>query len=87
MLSSDWLEKIPVMKEPIKSFCFHHKTWCGGGVGGLAINPYVVDVVAGEITLIAVGPLTNVGMAMRMDETFASNLKELYIMGGNTEGI
>ena len=25
-------------------------------------------------------------MAMRLDSQFASNLKELYIMGGNTEG-
>ena len=34
----------------------------------------------------ALGPLTNVAMAMRLDRQFASNLKELYIMGGNTEG-
>ena len=41
----------------------------------------------GEITLVALGPLSNVAMAMRLDSQFASNLKELYIMGGNTEGI
>ena len=40
----------------------------------------------GEITLISLGPLTNVAMAMRLDKQFASNLRELYIMGGNTEG-
>lgn len=34
----------------------------------------------------ALGPLTNVAMAMRLDRHFASNLKALYIMGGNTEG-
>lgn len=41
----------------------------------------------GDIILIALGPLTNVAMAMRLDDQFASNLKELYIMGGNVEGI
>jgi len=41
----------------------------------------------GEITLVALGPLTNVALAMRLDVHFASNLKALYIMGGNTEGV
>lgn len=36
----------------------------------------------GEITLVAVGPLTNVALAMRLDHTFASSLKRLVIMGG-----
>lgn len=40
----------------------------------------------GEITLIALGPLTNLALAIRLDDQFASKLKELYIMGGNTEG-
>lgn len=39
-----------------------------------------------EITLVALGPLTNLALAMRLDDQFASNLKELYIMGGNVEG-
>lgn len=36
----------------------------------------------GEITLVAVGPLTNVALAMRLDHTFAASLKRLVIMGG-----
>jgi purine nucleosidase len=36
----------------------------------------------GEITLVAVGPLTNVAMAIRKEPKFAKSLKELVIMGG-----
>ena len=36
----------------------------------------------GEITLVAVGPLTNVALALALDPTFASGLRELVIMGG-----
>jgi len=36
----------------------------------------------GELTLVAVGPLTNVALAMVLDPDFAANLKDLVIMGG-----
>ena len=36
----------------------------------------------GEITLVAIGPLTNVALAIRKDPRFAKSLKELVIMGG-----
>ena len=36
----------------------------------------------GEITLVAIGPLTNVAMAIRKEPSFAKSLKELIIMGG-----
>jgi purine nucleosidase len=36
----------------------------------------------GEITLVAVGPLTNVALAIRKEPKFAKSLKELIIMGG-----
>ena len=36
----------------------------------------------GEITLVAIGPLTNVALAMRKEPKFAKSLKELVIMGG-----
>ena len=35
-----------------------------------------------EITLVAIAPLTNVGMAIRKEPKFAQALKELIIMGG-----
>ncbi len=37
----------------------------------------------GEISLLALGPLTNVATAMLLDPGFADNLKELVIMGGS----
>ena len=36
----------------------------------------------GEITLVAIGPLTNVARAIRADAGFAGNVKRLVIMGG-----
>ena len=36
----------------------------------------------GEITLVAIGPLTNVARAIRADAGFAENVKRLVIMGG-----
>jgi inosine-uridine nucleoside N-ribohydrolase len=36
----------------------------------------------GEITIIALGPLTNIAMAIRQDPDFARNVKKIAIMGG-----
>jgi len=36
----------------------------------------------GEISLLAVAPLTNVATAMMLDESFSKNLRELVVMGG-----
>jgi len=38
-----------------------------------------------KINLVAVGPLTNVALAMKLDPDFSSRLKSLFIMGGNIE--
>jgi inosine-uridine nucleoside N-ribohydrolase len=38
------------------------------------------------ITLIALGPMTNLALACRLDEEFAHNLKELIWMGGTIYG-
>ncbi|MFD4958233.1 nucleoside hydrolase [Microbacterium sp. NPDC058389] len=46
----------------------------------------IVRANPGEITLVAVGPLTNVALAMRLDPGFAGALKSLVIMGGVFEG-
>jgi inosine-uridine nucleoside N-ribohydrolase len=36
----------------------------------------------GQVTILALGPLTNIALAMRMDRSFAQNVKQLVIMGG-----
>ncbi len=53
------------------------------------LNPAVefmietVNANPGEISLLAVAPLTNVATAMMLDKNFASNLGELVVMGGS----
>ncbi|XP_049335525.1 uncharacterized protein si:ch211-201h21.5 isoform X3 [Astyanax mexicanus] len=39
-----------------------------------------------QVSLVALGPLTNLALAVRLDPTFPQKLKNLYIMGGNMEG-
>jgi len=41
----------------------------------------------GEIRLVAVGPLTNVALALGLDPSFLHNLHSLVIMGGTTSSI
>lgn len=41
-----------------------------------------VDANPGQITIIAIGPLTNIAMAIRQDPSFAQNVKQIAIMGG-----
>ena len=42
-----------------------------------------VRMSPGEISLLALGPLTNIATAMMLDPSFAKNLKELVVMGGS----
>lgn len=47
---------------------------------------YLIDEVnnnPGEITIVAIGPLTNVAAAIKKDKNFSKNIKELMIMGGS----
>lgn len=46
---------------------------------------YLIDAFdqsPGEITLVAVGPLTNIAGAIRLDPTISDKIKEIFIMGG-----
>jgi inosine-uridine nucleoside N-ribohydrolase len=36
----------------------------------------------GQVTILGIGPLTNIAMAMRMEANFARSVKQLVIMGG-----
>ncbi|XP_006815591.1 nucleoside hydrolase-like [Saccoglossus kowalevskii] len=49
----------------------------------------LIDLVRqhpGQLTLVALGPLTNLALAARLDSEFSKNIKELILMGGNTAG-
>ncbi|XP_068750044.1 nucleoside hydrolase-like [Montipora capricornis] len=52
-----------------------------------AVNALIrlVNEHPGEITLVAMGPLTNIALACRLDPSICSKLKNLVIMGGNIE--
>ncbi|XP_028259284.1 inosine-uridine preferring nucleoside hydrolase [Parambassis ranga] len=39
-----------------------------------------------QVSLVALGPLTNLALAVRLDPHFPKKLRDLYIMGGNMEG-
>lgn len=39
----------------------------------------------GEISLLALGPLTNLALALRLDESFANHIARLVVMGGAVE--
>ena len=40
----------------------------------------------GELSIVAIGPLTNIAAAVVMDTEFAARVKSLYIMGGSNNG-
>ncbi|TKS74826.1 Inosine-uridine preferring nucleoside hydrolase [Collichthys lucidus] len=54
-----------------------------------AVNAMIrlVNENQNQISLVALGPLTNLALAIRLDPCFPQKLKDLYIMGGNMEGI
>lgn len=40
----------------------------------------------GNVSLICLGPLTNIAMAIKMYPEFMNNVKEFFVMGGNSTG-
>ncbi|KAM6945486.1 inosine-uridine preferring nucleoside hydrolase-like [Aplochiton taeniatus] len=45
----------------------------------------MVNQHPGEVSLVAVAPLTNLALAVKLDPHFPEKLKDLYIMGGNSD--
>jgi len=83
----------PMVREWISAENVH-----GDGVGGLSMDTtgvapedeHAVDALLrltgespGELTVVAIGPLTNIAMAVVKDPTFPGRVKSLYIMGGS----
>ena len=52
-----------------------------------AVNALIrlINEHPGEITLVPIGPLTNIALACRLDPAICSKVKDLVIMGGNIE--
>ncbi|KMQ91371.1 pyrimidine-specific ribonucleoside hydrolase riha, partial [Lasius niger] len=40
----------------------------------------------GNVSVVCLGPLTNIAMAMKMYPEFINNVKEFFVMGGNSTG-
>lgn len=47
----------------------------------------LVNEYPGEITLVALAPLTNIAIALKQDANFGKKLKKVTLMGGNTQGL
>ena len=47
----------------------------------------LADEAPGELTLVAIGPLTNVALATRLDPTLPKKYKRLVVMGGAIHGM
>lgn len=47
----------------------------------------IVKRLPGQVDLICLAPLTNIALASKLDEDFFKNVRGVYIMGGNYEGI
>lgn len=86
----------PILREWVSAEEVH-----GDGAGGLSMEldpsaistEHAVDALIritqespGEVSIIAIGPLTNIATAVVKDRRFVRNVKSLYIMGGSNNG-
>ncbi|XP_075056217.1 uncharacterized protein LOC142141540 [Mixophyes fleayi] len=46
----------------------------------------IINQHEGQVCVVALGPLTNLALAVKMDPTLPKKINKLYIMGGNLEG-
>jgi purine nucleosidase len=85
---------VPLLRPQLDAGDVHGDSGLGGAVlprparvaeDGHAID-YIIDTVGAarrEITLVATGPLTNIGLALRREPRLASWVREFVIMGGS----
>ena len=83
----------PLVKEPFHAEWFHGPDGMGGmnypaperpAADGHAVDELIrrFGEAPGEITLVTLGPLTNIALALRQEPRLAQWVKECYIMGG-----
>ena len=84
----------PLLRPPLQARHVHGETGLGsaklpealsGPAPGHAVD-FLVDTISaapGEITLIAVGPLTNIALALRREPALTSLVRDFVIMGGS----
>ena len=85
--SEPWRKRLD---ESVKNFKLEHlwqneinyKTPVNASINAPAKLVELARTYKNELTICAIGPLTNIAIAMTLDSEFASNLKELVIMGG-----
>ena len=89
---------MPLMHEPTEFARTTYGSWWSddpptpppGGFAEKQVEPtgavqFIIDTVEsqpGEITIVAIGPLTNVAAALRLAPGLAEKIRSLYIMGG-----
>lgn len=85
----------PLLRPALHAGHVHGESGLGGAVlpppqrsaePGHAVD-YILSTIAaapGEITLVATGPLTNIGLALRREPRLASWVRDFVIMGGST---
>jgi inosine-uridine nucleoside N-ribohydrolase len=83
---------IPVatgLPTPVKAK-FSHKRWAEAGPPASGVDPDAVDFILrtarahpGEVTLLAIGPLSNLAEAIKRDAPGFSKLRRIVMMGGS----
>lgn len=83
----------PLVREPFHAHYFHGPDGMGGmdyphpkrpPAPGYAVNELIrrFGEAPGEITLVTLGPLTNIATALRIEPRLAQWVKQCYVMGG-----
>jgi inosine-uridine nucleoside N-ribohydrolase len=88
----------PLVAAPISTAEYVHGDDAMGNIGWTKVNnpaqhpidksaaQFIVDTVMaapGEITIVAVGPMTNLALALKLEPKIAQATREVVIMGGN----
>ena len=89
--------KVPLLRRLVTATYAHGENGLGGAVFpepqltpiAIPAAEFIREVVRkypGEITLITIGPLTNIATALNADPTLGSQIKGLVMMGGSLSG-